>query len=590
MLNPSPTRADLEFLLYNFLDTEALASRPEFEEHDRASFAAVLEASYRLAATHFATAAQTLDANEPCFNGQSVTNPPEQRAALDAYASAGFIGLGFSHGDGGLQVPFSITLASQVIISAADNPTAGYAFLTGAAGRVIAAFGTAEQRAAYLRPMVEGRFFGTMCLSESQAGSSLADVRTEAREIAAGDYRIRGSKMWISGGDHELSENIVHLVLARIQGAPPGVAGLSLFIVPKLRLDSAGRPAVRNDVVTVGLNHKMGHRATTNCALDFGAQDDCHGSLVGEPNEGLRYMFHMMNEARIGVGGGAAMTAYAAFQYATAYAKERRQGRPPDVRDASARPSLLIEHADVRRMLLAQKVIAEGGLALCLYCARLVDEEKTAPSAEARAEAGALLEVLTPIAKSWPSERGPKANSLAIQVLGGSGYVRAHPLERWYRDQRLNAIHEGTTGIQANDLLGRKVARNNGLAPLLRLIVDDAEKSFGCPDTAEMARRLRQAAGLVETVTRDLVDDMSRDRTAVLADAVPYLEMVGDLVIGWIWLLQARASAGADPVLRAGKLAAARYFFRYDYPRIEHRAHILSQRDDSFLTLCADAL
>ncbi len=339
--------------------------------------------------------------------------------------------------------------------------------------------------------MYEGRFFGTMCLSEPHAGSSLGDIRCSAEPIGNGDYRIRGSKMWISGGEHELSENIVHLVLAKLPDAPPGVKGISLFLVPRLRPDGDDGHH-DNHVVLAGLNHKMGQRGIVNRLLNFGEGGDCIGQLVGEPNRGLAQMFHMMNEARLEVGLGSVAVAYAGYRHSLAYAAQRPQGRHPDQRDPATGQVMIIEHADVRRMLLRQKSIVEGGLALCLYAARLVDEERTASLNEGRHDAHLLLELLTPVCKAWCSHYGLQANELAIQVLGGYGYTRDYPVERLYRDNRINPIHEGTNGIQSIDLLGRKVALQDGAAMrrLMLLIQDDIAAADAHPSLAQHAQDL----------------------------------------------------------------------------------------------------
>ena len=339
------------------------------------------------------------------------------------------------------------------------------------------------QKEVFAKNEFAGRWFGTMCLSEPQAGSSLSDITTRAvpdgdgfeRDPLGPRYRLRGNKMWISNGEHELTENIVHLVLAKIPGPDgklvAGTRGISLFIVPKkLVNERAELTGVRNDVALAGLNHKLGYRGIPNTLLNFGegkfkvrGAAGAIGYLVGAPGEGLRCMFHMMNEARIAVGLGAVMLGYAGYEASLQYARDRAQGRPvgPSGKDASKPPVRIVEHADVKRMLLAQKAYVEGGLALALYCARLVDEQHTGAPDGAR-DAATLLEVLTPIAKSWPSEWCLEANSLAIQVHGGYGYTRDFPVEQYWRDNRLNMIHEGTHGIQAQDLLGRKVVMNGG--------------------------------------------------------------------------------------------------------------------------------
>ena len=456
-------RRDLDFHLFDVLGLEELLGRPRFAEHDRPTVDAVLDAAYALAASHFAPHAARTDSEEPRIEDGRVVLPEETRAALDAYAAGGFLGAAFPRPLGGLGLPFCVSQACGSVFAAGNVAMYSYALLTQGAANVIARFGSDDQRNRYLGAMLDGRAFGTMCLSEPQAGSSLADIRTTATPAGDGRYRITGRKMWISGGEHELGENIVHLVLARVPGGPPGVKGISLFIVPRFRAPAEGAArGAPNGVSLVGLNHKMGWRGHVNTALAFGDSGECLGELVGREHHGLGYMFHMMNEARVTVGLCAVGIGYAGYQYSLDYARNRPQGRMAGDKDPATPQVPIIRHADVRRMLLAQKAWVEGGLDLALYCARLVDDLATAEDDAARQALTLLLELLTPIAKSWPSEYGLEANKLAIQVAGGAGYTRDLPLERLYRDNRLNHIHEGTYGIHGLDLLGRKVVQQGG--------------------------------------------------------------------------------------------------------------------------------
>ncbi|MDR3418674.1 MAG: acyl-CoA dehydrogenase [Nevskia sp.] len=587
-------RRDLDFLLYEWLDAAALCKYPRFSAHDRSTFDQVIEAATRLAEEKYLPHAAKADANEPHFDGSRVHMIPEVKEALDAYIAGGFLAAAFPAAEGGLGLPYCVAAAAGAQFSAANPGTAAYSFLTAAAANLLRVHGSAEQQARYMRPMLEGRFFGTMCLSEPQAGSSLGDIRTRAVPQADGSYHIVGSKMWISGGEHELSSNIVHLVLARVDGAPAGSKGISLFIVPKYRLDAAGLPTQRNGVRLAGLNHKMGYRGTTNCALNFGETEPAVGERVGLENQGLACMFHMMNEARIGVGLGATALGIAGYRYSLDYARTRLQGRPVTDKDPASKPVPIIRHADVRRMLLAQKAYVEGALALGLYCARLVDELEAADDPRQREETRLLLEILTPIAKAWPSEWCLEANKLAIQVLGGYGYTRDYPVERYYRDNRLNPIHEGTNGIQALDLLGRKVAIQNGAA--LRLLTARmlaSAKSAGEPQLAEYAAALEAAVKLAVAATGTLASAALAGKVELyLANAAYYLDMLGHIVIAWLWLQQAqvasaglaRAEAGARDFYE-GKLYACRYFFRYELPRAQRCAELLQRLDDTTLSV-----
>ncbi|MBM0240414.1 acyl-CoA dehydrogenase, partial [Micromonospora sp. ATA32] len=367
------SRRDLDFLLYEWLDVPRLTERPRYAEHSRETFDDVLDLSERVAREHFATHNKAADAAEPTFDGRRVHTIPQVKAALDVFAETGLLAACMDEAVGGMQLPHVVSAACFAWFQAANVGTAAYPFLTLGNANLLLAHGSAEQIDTWVRPMVDGRFFGTMCLSEPQAGSSLADITTRAEPQNDGTYRLFGTKMWISGGDHELAGNIVHLVLARIPGGPPGVKGISLFIVPKALLDADGVPAVRNDVVLIGLNHKMGYRGTTNTLLSFGegvhrpgGRAGAVGHLVGEPHQGLAQMFHMMNEARIGVGAGATALGYTGYLKSLEYARQRPQGRPTADKDPTAPQVPIIAHADVRRMLLAQKSYVEGALALVL--------------------------------------------------------------------------------------------------------------------------------------------------------------------------------------------------------------------------------
>ncbi len=466
---------------------------------------------------------------------------------------------------------------------AANVGTSSYPFLTIANAHLLLTHGSPEQIDTYVRPMVDGRFFGTMCLSEPQAGSSLSDVTTRAEPQDDGSYRLFGNKMWISAGDHELTENIVHLVLAKIPGGPAGVKGISLFIVPKVVVATGER----NDVVLAGLNHKMGFRGTVNTLLNFGegrhtpgGQSGAVGFLVGEAHQGLRYMFHMMNDARVGVGLGATCLGYTGYLHSLDYAKGRPQGRPVSAKDPASPQVPIIEHSDVKRMLLAQKSYVEGALALNFYCGRLLDEERTGADETARTRAHLLLDVLTPIAKSWPSQWCLEANSLAIQVLGGYGYTREYPVEQLYRDNRLNPIHEGTHGVQGLDLLGRKVVMQGGagLALLVQTIdatLDRADAAGG--EAKELAAQLRAVSERLPATTAALF--AAGDVEVSLANASLYLEVVGHTVLAWIWLEQLLVAAAQSGDFYDGKRQAARYFFRWELPRTGPQLALLESLD-----------
>ncbi|GAB3661125.1 acyl-CoA dehydrogenase [Ramlibacter alkalitolerans] len=606
----STLRSTLDFLLYDWLHADALVQRPRFAEHSRETFGAVFDTCERIAREKYAPFNRLVDTEEPRFDGERVILPRATHEAHDAYVASGMLGAAQDYAIGGMQLPYTIEAAAGTFFATASVSIGGGLLTTGNAN-LLMAHGTPLQQEVFARNEFSGRFSGTMCLSEPQAGSSLSDVATRATPDGADfeadplgpRYRLKGNKMWISAGEHELAENIVHLVLAKIPGADgklvPGTRGISLFIVPKKLVDTKGQlTGERNDIALAGLNHKLGWRGTTNTLLNFGegrypvrGGAGAIGYLVGRPGEGLRCMFHMMNEARIGIGMAATSLGLAGYYASLEYARQRPQGRPvaPAGKDPAQPQVRIIEHADIKRMLLAQKSTCEGALALLLQCARLVDEQHTGEP-QAADEARLLLEVLTPVAKSWPSEFCLEANSLAIQVHGGYGYTRDFPVEQYWRDNRLNMIHEGTHGIQAADLLGRKVVMEGGKGLLLLAgrINATIERAIQQPHLAEHANALGQALQKVGSATKAAW--ATGNPADALANAVPYMQAFGHLVIAWTWLdvllaLPAQPTHAADE----GRLRAARYFFHYELPKIPAWLRVVETRDATCASMPEDA-
>lgn len=603
-------RPTVDFLLHDWLDVQSLQRRERFADHSRETFDAVLDTCERIAREKYAPFNRLVDTQEPQFDGERVILPQATHDAQKAYAESGMLSAAQDYAIGGMQLPYTVEAAANAFFAMA-SVSIGSGMLTTGNANLLMAHGTETQKRVFALNEFAGRFSGTMCLSEPQAGSSLSDVATRA--VPDGDgyeadplgprFRLKGNKMWISAGEHELTENIIHLVLAKIPGPdgklPPGVKGISLFIVPKKLVDTEGQlTGERNDVALAGLNHKCGWRGTTNTLLNFGegkypvrGESGAVGYLVGRPGEGLRCMFHMMNEARIGVGMAATMLGMAGYHASLDYAKNRPQGRPvgPEGKDPSRPQSRIIEHADVKRMLLAQKSYCEGALALELYCARLVDEQHTG-APEAADEARLLLEVLTPIAKSWPSEWCLEANSLAIQVHGGYGYTRDFPVEQYWRDNRLNMIHEGTHGIQGMDLLGRKVLMENGrgLQLLAGRINATIQRAIQVPELAGHANALGKALQDVGAATKAAW--ATGNPADALANAVPYLQAFGHTVLAWIWLdVALTAHAAPTSPARTGRLGAMRYFFHYELPRIGAWLAVVSSRDATCAELPEEA-
>ncbi|MFD3300963.1 acyl-CoA dehydrogenase [Aquipseudomonas alcaligenes] len=584
---------NLAFELYEVLDAEALTQRERFAEHNRETFDAAIATARGIAEELFAPHNRKNDEHEPQYVDGAAVLIPEVEPALRAFHEAGFLNATRDFEHGGMQLPNLLSQACFAHFQSANIATSSYSMLTMGVANLIEAFGNDEQKARYLQPIIDGRFFGTMCLTEPHAGSSLSDLRTKAEPAADGSYRIKGNKIFISGGDQPISENIVHMVLAKLPDAPPGVKGISLFLVPKFHVNADGSLGARNDVTLAGLFHKMGWRGTTSTALNFGDNGECVGYLVGKPHHGLSYMFQMMNEARIGVGMGAIMLGYAGYLYSLDYARNRPQGRHADGKDPTSPQISIVEHADVRRMLLTQKAYVEGAFDLGLYAARLFDDTQTLATEEERRKALELLDLLTPIVKSWPSEFCLKANELAIQILGGHGYTREYPVEQYYRDNRLNPIHEGTHGIQSLDLLGRKVSMNNGAAlkQLMALIQATCQRASQFDSLDRLRQPLEQLVQRLGGVTLALLGDLLAGKVNQgLANSALYLKAFGHAVIGWRWLEQAiRAEEGlangnpTDTDFYKGKLQAARYFLTWEVPSCQHELNILEARDDTCL-------
>lgn len=620
-------RPTLDFLLYDWLQAGSLTQRARFAEHSRETFDAVLDTCERIAREKFAPFNRLVDVEEPRFDGEKVILPQATLQAHRAYAASGMLSAAQDYDDGGMQLPYTIEAAANSFFAMA-SVSIGSSLLTKGNANLLLVHGTPAQKDVFARNEFSGRFAGTMCLSEPQAGSSLSDITTRAVPDGPGfeddplgpRYRLKGNKMWISSGEHELTENIIHLVLAKIPGPDgklvPGTRGISLFIVPKKLVGIDGQlTGERNDVALAGLNHKLGWRGTTNTLLNFGEGKypvrgeqgggldgrgaGAIGYLVGSPGKGLQCMFHMMNEARIGVGMAATMLGMAGYHASLDYARHRPQGRPvaPAAQSGTgtaakdpAQPQVrIIEHADIKRMLLAQKAYSEGALALELYCARLVDEQHTASHDQAD-EARLLLEVLTPIAKSWPSEWCLEANSLAIQVHGGYGYTRDFPVEQYWRDNRLNMIHEGTHGIQGLDLLGRKVLMEGGrgLSLLGGRVQGTIAQATGHPALAPHAHALGNALQQVGDATRAAWT--TGNPVEALANAVPYMQAFGHMVLAWIWLdVALAAQAAPTSPAQVGRLGAARYFFHYELPKIGAWLHVVSHRDTTCAAFPEDA-
>lgn len=584
---------DIDFLLYGAFDAEALIRLPYFADHSRQTFDLFLSATRKLARDAVFATYKPMDEFGARFEAGRVVVHPAVRELIPMFAELGIVNATRPSAVDGQQLPFCVSALASAYLMAANLSAYGYCMLTSGAAHLIEAFGSSELQARYMRPMYAGKYTGTMALTEPQAGSSLADVQTRAVPHPAGHYSISGNKVFISGGDHDASENIVHLTLARIAGAPPGIHGVSLFVVPRLR--SEGNELVPNDCRAAGVFHKLGWRGIPSIALNFGEDGDCHGYLVGEPNKGIQYMFQMMNEARINIGIHGVATASVAYRTALEYARTRPQGRLPGATTNSAQVPI-IAHPDVRRMLLRQKAIVEGGLALVVATARYQDLSQHATDAGERSRAQLLLDLLTPIVKTFPAERGFEANALAVQIHGGYGYTSEYLPEAWLRDQKLNSIHEGTTGIQSMDLLGRKVIRNEGQA--IRALGEEIERTIAraratsVPDAQCAA--VERAFEQMQVLSQHLVMLSRSDPEASLRHSVDYMEALSITVVGWMWLLSAATAHerlhanGADRDHNEGKLCAADYWFQTELPKVAQLCELCRSAEDSYSRMRAD--
>ena len=603
--NPLVDDRDVELILDEVLDLGRLLKLPYFADHDRETCQLLLESARELARDVLLPSYRALDAEPPRLIDGQVRVHPRLREFYGRLSELGIIGAPRPHAVGGSQLPLSVFSLATAYLMAGNLSVYGYVGLTQGAAHLLEAFGDAALRETYMAPMYRGQWTGTMALTEPQAGSSLSDITTTATPSRADDghYLIRGSKIFISGGDQDLTENIVHMALARIAGAPAGMKGVSLFCIPKRRFERGA--LVDNDVASTGLIHKIGFRALPSMALAFGERGDCHGWLVGEPHQGIRYMFQMMNEARLMVGMHGAATASVAYQESLAYARVRTQGRPVGARDPAAPPVPITAHADVRRMLLRQKAIVEGALVLLARVSYYADLAGHGELAADRERGQALLDLLTPVAKSFPAERGYESNTLAVQIHGGYGYSSEYLPEAWLRDQKLNSIHEGTTGIQALDLLGRRAVAQRGaaLAALGVEIATTCARARAAGVDATWIAGVERASGVVGALTAELARRGSAgDPEAMVMHATDYLDLFSTVVVAWQWLdlaaIACEALAGSLPRGRAArdagyyraKLAAAQYWIRTELPRIDHLAALCRDGEDSYARLDPDWL
>ncbi|MEM9544569.1 MAG: acyl-CoA dehydrogenase [Bacteroidota bacterium] len=585
----------LKWLLYDVHNVKDLYQYERYADYDDESVNILLDTAKSWADQEFFPIFREMD-EHPCeYKDGKVTSHPNLRKIISKAGQDGWLGSSFDYDDGGSQMPHLVVNALNHIFQSANNHIPGYMGLTTGAADLIRTFGAQELKDKYIPNMIAGKWGGTMCLTEPQAGSSLSDITTSAAPQEDGSYKITGQKIFISGGDHEGVDNFVHLVLARIDGAPAGTKGISLFVVPKHRITESGELEY-NDVFTAGDFQKMGQRGYSTVHLVFGENDNCVGHLVGGEHQGLKNMFQMMNGARIDVGMTAASTATAAYYASLQYAKERPQGRKiqnSGKKDPNSGQTLIINHPDVRRMLLLQKAINEGSLCLLLETAKLVDLAHV-ENGDAASDSHLLLELLTPIAKTYPSEKGQEAISNGLQIFGGYGFCMDFPLQQYYRDIRIMSLYEGTTGIQSLDLLGRKVTLQNGAALqlLMKKVNEVTSEANNHDDLKPYADKLLKSVGYVQRALEYLLPmAMKGDYESFLADATAFMQMTSNIVIAYQWLKMATRAKHAlvtgntsySSKFYENKIHTMKFYYKYELPHA--RAHLETILNDEELTI-----
>mgnify|MGYP003641958656 CR=1 FL=1 len=577
----------LKYMLYDVHNLEELLSRERFQDHDKESLDMFLDSVKEFADRELFPYCKEMDENPAYHKDGKVFVHDQVKTMMYKGGEMGLISAPFDYDSGGLQIPLMTQTAVYYTLDAANNHLPGYAALTSGSAELIVHFGNKELNETYVPKMLSGHWGGTMCLTEPQAGSSLSDITTKATPTDDGFYKILGQKIFISGGDNNFTENIVHLVLARIEGAPKGTKGISLFVVPKNRPTENGNLEF-NDVTTVADFQKMGQRGYCTTHLGFGDADNCRGWLVGEANKGLHYMFLMMNGARIAVGRGASAIASAAYYASLQYANERPQGRKlssDGKKNPDENQTLIINHPDVRRMLLQQKSVVEGSMSLTFLSAKYYDIIETATSPEEKEKYNLLLEMIIPIVKTYPSEAGREAIDNGLQVLGGYGFCTDFILQQYYRDIRIFALYEGTTGIQSQDLLGRKVTMQNGKA--LQLLSAEIMKTIQEASKVEGLQSYAKTLGAKLQLTQKVLGHlmphaMKGDYERYLADASVFMEFLSLVIIGWTWLdlglnaTNALTTEGKySKEFYESKIHTMKYFFTYEIPKTSGLAEIL---------------
>ena len=565
-------RRDVDFVLHEQLNVEALAQHERFTEFNRKAVDLIISEARHLAIKEILPTQKDGDRQGVHFEDGRVRVPEAFHQAWKAYTEGDWLAMTDDPAWGGQGMPRTVALAATDYLNGANLAFMMYGGLTHGAGKLVERFGTEKQKGLFLKKMYSGQWTGTMLLTEPGAGSDVGALTTSAVKNPDGTYAMTGNKIFISSGEHDLAENIIHAVLARVEGAPSGTGGISLFLVPKIWVNDDGRLGEPNDIICTGIEEKMGIHGNATCSIALGGKGGCRGMLLDEENRGMRAMFLMMNEARLLVGTQGLACASPAYMYAVNYARERVQGRHLlKALDKSAPSVPIIEHPDVRRMLMTMKVYVEGMRSLLYYVGHLEDRRLTSPDAGAQARYQGMIDFLIPIAKAYVTERACEVCSLGIQVYGGYGYIREYPMEQLLRDCRITPIYEGTNGIQAMDLLGRKLGLNNGrpLVDLLGEIQTTLAAAKALPRTAGFAEAVEGAANRLGEVAMHMGAAALSDKVlTAFAFAHPFLEVCGDVVMAWMLLWRARIAAeklagGAkvkDALFYEGQLKSIEFF------------------------------
>lgn len=583
----------ISYLLFNVHQTEKLLEHDYFSAFDKDALLLLLNAVKDFSDKDLFPYIKEMDEKPSYFKEGKIIIHPQFETILKQAADMELVSAVYSFEDGGMQLPTSVYQCLFYIMEAANNHVPGYLGLTTGAANLILSFGNQALKDTYVSKMFKMEWGGTMCLTEPQAGSSLSDISSQAVKVADTDYYlIEGQKIFISAGDHQFSDNFIHLVLARVKGAPAGTKGVSLFVVPNNRpLDNDFED---NNVKVIGEFEKMGQRGYCTTHLSFGDNNNCRGWLVGEKNKGLSYMFLLMNEARIATGRMGAAIASAAYYASLKYANERPQGRPLNntgKKDSNSEQTLIINHPDIKRMLLLQRSIVEGSLSLVIQTSHYLDRSKVCNEAD-KEKYDLLLELLTPIVKTYPAEQGLRAVSNGLQILGGYGFCSDFILQQYYRDIRIISLYEGTTGIQSLDLLGRKVTIKNGKALhyLVEEITDVVTEAYKYDYLKPYATQLKEQTELIKTVLGKLIPKaLKGDFENYLADATVFMDFLSTLVVGWQWLkIGVTACKKKDETgLEDNLIHTMAYFFTYEMVKLEGLSKIML--NDRALTVKANA-